>query len=141
MGHCCSYDEMRAIDTSAAVEVLAKTEEFGTVNPSNISLVFLSNLLRIIMMSMKRPSTGRIPHTLLPWLCIRRRHLVHILHQYLLRTKESKDGPCSQRPRCTKYKSARHTVVDLQHLPMSIKSIHKCIKGSTILSPRPVRWI
>lgn len=37
MGHCCSYDEMRAVDTSAAMEVLAKTEEFGTVIPSNIS--------------------------------------------------------------------------------------------------------
>ena len=37
MGHCSSYDEMRAIDTSAALEVLAKANEFGTVIPSNIS--------------------------------------------------------------------------------------------------------
>ena len=37
MGHCCSYDEMRAVDTSAALEVLTKAEEFGTVIPSNIS--------------------------------------------------------------------------------------------------------
>ena len=37
MGHCCSYDEMRAIDTSAVLEVLAKANEFGTVIPSNIS--------------------------------------------------------------------------------------------------------
>ena len=37
MGHCSSYDEMQAIDTSAALEVLAKANEFGTVIPSNIS--------------------------------------------------------------------------------------------------------
>ena len=37
MGHCSSYDEMRAIDTSAALEMLAKANEFGTVIPSNIS--------------------------------------------------------------------------------------------------------
>ena len=37
MGHCCSYDEMRAVDTSAALEVLAKAEKIGTVIPSNIS--------------------------------------------------------------------------------------------------------
>ena len=37
MGHCSSYDEMRAIDTSAALEVLVEANEFGTVIPSNIS--------------------------------------------------------------------------------------------------------
>ena len=37
MGHCSSYDETQAIDTSAALEVLAKAYEFGTVIPSNIS--------------------------------------------------------------------------------------------------------
>ena len=37
MGHCCSYDEMRAVDTSIALEVLAHAEEHGTVIPSNIS--------------------------------------------------------------------------------------------------------
>ena len=37
MGDCSSYDEMRAIDTSAALEVLAKANEFGRVIPSNIS--------------------------------------------------------------------------------------------------------
>ena len=37
MGHCCSYDEMRAVDTSIVVEVLAHAEEHGTVIPSNIS--------------------------------------------------------------------------------------------------------
>ena len=37
MGHCSSYDEMRAIDNSAALEVLAKANEFGMVIPSNIS--------------------------------------------------------------------------------------------------------
>ena len=36
MGHCCPYDEMRAVDTSAALAVLAKAEEIGTVIPSNI---------------------------------------------------------------------------------------------------------
>ena len=37
MGHCSSYDKMRAIDTSAALEVLAKANEFGTAVASNIS--------------------------------------------------------------------------------------------------------
>ena len=37
MGHCCSYDEMRAVDTSIALQVLAHAEEHGTVIPSNIS--------------------------------------------------------------------------------------------------------
>ena len=36
MGHCVSYDEMRAVNTSNAEEVLAKVEEFGTVIPTNI---------------------------------------------------------------------------------------------------------
>ena len=36
MGHCVSYDEMRAVNTSIAEEVLPKVEEFGTVIPTNI---------------------------------------------------------------------------------------------------------
>lgn len=43
MGHCCSYDEMRAIDTSVAMEVIAKAEEYGTVVPSNITPGHLCN--------------------------------------------------------------------------------------------------
>ena len=34
MGHCISYDEMRAMNTSIAQDVLAKAEEFGTVIPT-----------------------------------------------------------------------------------------------------------
>ena len=37
MGHCSSYDELQAVDTSLATEVLAKADTFGTVIPSNIS--------------------------------------------------------------------------------------------------------
>ena len=36
MGHCISYDAMRAVNTSIAEEVLATVEEFGTVIPINI---------------------------------------------------------------------------------------------------------
>ena len=36
MGHCVSYDEMRAVNTSIAEDVLAKAEEFGTVIPTVI---------------------------------------------------------------------------------------------------------
>jgi len=36
MGHCVSYDEMRAVNTSIAEEVLAKVQEFGTVIPTNM---------------------------------------------------------------------------------------------------------
>lgn len=37
MGHCSSYDEIQSVDTSIAIEVAAKNEEYGTVIPSNIS--------------------------------------------------------------------------------------------------------
>ena len=37
MGHSLSYDDLLAIDTSLAVEVLAKVEAYGTVIPSNIT--------------------------------------------------------------------------------------------------------
>ena len=37
MGHSSSYDELQAVDTSLATEVLAKSETYGTVIPSNIS--------------------------------------------------------------------------------------------------------
>ena len=36
MGHCSSYDEVEAVDTSLAIEVLAKSETTGVVIPSNI---------------------------------------------------------------------------------------------------------
>ena len=36
MGHCVSYDERCAVNTSIAEEVLAKIEEFGTLIPTNI---------------------------------------------------------------------------------------------------------
>ena len=36
MGHCSSYDELQTVDTSLPIEVLAKTEEYGTIIPSNI---------------------------------------------------------------------------------------------------------
>ena len=37
MGHCCSYDETKVIDTSLAKESLAKAEETGVVIPYNIT--------------------------------------------------------------------------------------------------------
>ena len=37
MGHCISYDEMKSVDASLATEVLAQSEEYDTVLPSNIS--------------------------------------------------------------------------------------------------------
>ena len=37
MGHCWFYDEIQSVDTSLAMEVVAKNEEYGTVIPSNIS--------------------------------------------------------------------------------------------------------
>ena len=37
MGHCSSYDEIQSVDTSHAMEVVAKSEQYGTVTPSNIS--------------------------------------------------------------------------------------------------------
>jgi len=37
MGHISSYEELLAVDTSLATEVIAKAETYGTVIPSNIS--------------------------------------------------------------------------------------------------------
>ena len=37
MGHYSSYDKIQSVDTSIAMEVVAKSEEYGTVIPSNIS--------------------------------------------------------------------------------------------------------
>ena len=37
MDHCSSYDEIQSVDTSLTMEVVAKSEECGTVIPSNIS--------------------------------------------------------------------------------------------------------
>ena len=37
MGHCASYDEMHAVNTSIALEVIAKANQHGTVIPSNIA--------------------------------------------------------------------------------------------------------
>ena len=35
MAYCCSYDELRATDTSIAAEVLAKADEYDIVVPTN----------------------------------------------------------------------------------------------------------
>ena len=37
MGHCSSYDDVEAMDTSIANEIIAKSDIFGVVLPSNIS--------------------------------------------------------------------------------------------------------
>ena len=37
MGHCSSYDEVQAVDTSPAMEVTALVEQMVTITPSNIS--------------------------------------------------------------------------------------------------------
>ena len=37
MGHCFSYDNLRAVDTSIAMEVLAKAQEYGTELSTNIT--------------------------------------------------------------------------------------------------------
>ena len=37
MGHCSPYDEIESVDTGLAKEILAKSQDCGTVIPSNIS--------------------------------------------------------------------------------------------------------
>ena len=37
MGHCSSYDDVEAMDTSIAKYIIAKTDIFGVVLPSNMS--------------------------------------------------------------------------------------------------------
>ena len=36
MGHCSSYDEIEAVDTSLEIELLARAESNGVIIPSNI---------------------------------------------------------------------------------------------------------
>ena len=36
MGHCSSYDQIESVDTGIAKEILAKSQQTGTVLPSNI---------------------------------------------------------------------------------------------------------
>ena len=36
LGHCSSYDEIEAVDTSLAMELLARAESNGVILPSNI---------------------------------------------------------------------------------------------------------
>ena len=37
MGHCSSYDDVEVVSTSLAMEINARSEEHGIVEPSNIS--------------------------------------------------------------------------------------------------------
>ena len=37
MGHCSSYEDVEAVDTSLAMEVVARSKMFGVVTPSNIT--------------------------------------------------------------------------------------------------------
>lgn len=54
MGYCCSYDEMRVIDTSVVMEVIVKVEEYGIVVFSNIIFGYSCNSLLIIMILMRK---------------------------------------------------------------------------------------
>ena len=36
-GHCCSYDDIEVVDTSLALDIIASSENLGTVVPSNIT--------------------------------------------------------------------------------------------------------
>ena len=37
LGHCCSYDDTEVVDTSLALEIIAKSKHLGVVIPSNIT--------------------------------------------------------------------------------------------------------
>ena len=48
MGHCSSYEDVEAVDTSIAREMIAQSSNhLGVITPSNISPVHLYKLLRI----------------------------------------------------------------------------------------------
>ena len=83
MGHCCSYDDLRAVDTSIATEVLAKAQEYGTVVPSN-----MSTLLPIIMILTRRHLMAKIQHTPRQWWFIRKNSLDQNHPQRLLAIME-----------------------------------------------------
>ena len=62
MGHCISYDEMYAVNTSIAEDVLAKAEEFGTVIPTVIKASTVDEL-RYFMFCQKKQKNDMLPPT------------------------------------------------------------------------------
>jgi hypothetical protein len=76
MGHSSSYDEVRAVDTSLAKEVLAKVETSGTVIPSNISSGSFIQLAADNNDLNEETIDGKILLMLQQWLCFKERFLV-----------------------------------------------------------------
>lgn len=109
MGYCSSYDEMRAIDTSAALEVLAKANEFGTVIPSNISPGPFIQITADNNDLNKETLDGKNTTHATTWWYIRERHLVPICSQRHWWITPPSEGLCSQRPVFMTYRSAMLT--------------------------------
>ena len=73
MGHCCSYDDLRAVDTSIPKEVLAKAQEYGTVVPSNICPGLFAHLAADNEDINEETLDAKVQHTQRQWLFIRKK--------------------------------------------------------------------
>ena len=57
MGPCCSYDDIEAMDTSTANEIIANSDIIGVVLPSNISTCVFEQVAADNNDNMKTPLT------------------------------------------------------------------------------------
>ena len=73
MGHCCSYDHLRAVDTSIPKEVLAKAQEYGTVVPSNICPGLFAHLAADNDDINEETLDAKVQHTERQWFFIRKK--------------------------------------------------------------------
>ena len=112
---------MRAIDTSVAMEVIAKAEEYGTVVPSNITPGPFVQLAADNNDLNEETLDARIQLTLPPWLFISKSLLAQNPLPLLLRITASNAGVYSQRLRFMTSKNARHMAGDLLHQPTLVK--------------------
>ena len=68
MGHCCSYDDLRAVDTSIPTEVLAKAQGYGNLCPGLFAhLAADNNDIN------EEKLDAKIQHTQRQWLFIRKK--------------------------------------------------------------------
>ena len=76
MGHFCSYDHLRAVDTSIAEEVLAKAQEYGTLVPSNICPGSCAHVIADNNDVNEEKLDAKIQHTQRQWWFIRKKKTV-----------------------------------------------------------------
>ena len=98
MGHCCSYDDLRAVDTSIPTEVLAKAQGYGTVVPSNLCPGLFAHLAADNNDINEEKLDAKIQHTQRQWLFIRKKNSLDLNchHGKRRRSLETSDSVIDQ---------------------------------------------